>query len=163
MLIACSVCSALATLAQSVVTSPPPAQIIFIPDAQAMRVVKHPSLPLLYLSTYREPKAINLITLGLNTDGTINTNSEKTFDFPFLANRTNTYFGYTFQRPAVLTDEKMLLLAATPSYHAQYFAESNNVEFATLALDDQGQPVKMLHKFRHSFSGYEILIQMQWE
>src|ERR1043166_2317283 len=140
-------------------TSPPPANVEFVPCSAAYALTKHPTLPLLYLACYRAPESKNLATIRLNTDGSILTNSLKFWENYFSANGTNNDFGYRIAtRPSVLPGENLLFLAAVPDYPAKFYGETNNNEFATVALDEQGQPAKLLKAFRGSDTALGQLI-----
>jgi hypothetical protein len=136
------------------VTSPPPANVVFVAHPSGYYLTKHPTLPMLYLGGYYAAESKNLITFQLASDGTVNTNSLRTFNY-FSENPTNDQWRYMVQRPIVLTEEKILYLAAVPS-GPQFFAHTNHQEIAAVALDDEGQPGQVLKAIRTSHGEKEI-------
>lgn len=141
-------------VAQTITTSPPPAEIVFVSNPYGYFLTKHPKLPMLYLGCYVAPEAKNLVTLQLAADGAVNTNSLRSFNY-FSENPTNELWRYLVQKPIVLPEEKILYLAAVPSYH-HFFAHTNHQEIAAIALDDEGQPGKILRAIRTSHGEKEI-------
>src|ERR1041385_6575880 len=105
LLFLCSVLTPQSSVLSQTVTSPPPAEIVFVPHPDGSFLTKHPTLPVLYLGCYIAPDAKNLATFQLNTDGTLNTNSIRAFNY-FSVNPTNVFYRYQVQRPIVLAEEK---------------------------------------------------------
>ena len=154
LLFLCSVLTPQSSVLSQTVTSPPPAEIVFVPHPDGSFLTKHPTLPVLYLGCYIAPDAKNLATFQLNTDGTLNTNSMRAFNY-FSVNPTNVFYRYQVQRPIVLPEEKILYAAAVPIY-GDFFLNTNHQEIAAIALDDQGQPGKILKAIRTTHGEKEI-------
>jgi len=140
--------------AQTIVTSPPPAELVFIPNPRGFTLSKHPTLPVLYVGCYIAAESRNLATYPLNPDGTVNTNGMRALDY-FSGNSTDSRDRYQIMRPIVLPKEKILYLACTPGY-PQFFDNTNHQQIAAVALDDQGQPGKILKAFRTTHDEKEV-------
>jgi hypothetical protein len=145
---------ALDSLGQAV-TSPPPANVMFVPNPYGYYFSRHPSLPVLYVGGYYAPESKNLITYPLNPDGTVNTNGMRSFNF-FTRTGTNDLERYSLARPIVLPEERVLYLGVIPSAATYLTSDTNNQEIAAVSLDDAGQPVKVLKAIRTSHSEKEI-------
>lgn len=157
-------CCSFDACTQTAVTSPPPAQVVFVPDPGATLLSKHPTLPLLYVVCNGVAESKNLETFRLNADGSIIADSKKVCDNYFTQDGKNPDLVYSLVRPSVLPDKNILYLAAQPGYPAKYFAVTNNNEFAAVALDDQGQPSKLLRAFRLDNTAREpLMIDMRCE
>jgi len=134
--------------AQNVATQPLPANVVFVPHPSANRLAKHPTLPVLYLGLANTPDSRNLVTFSLDAGGNVLTNSLRAFEDYFTDDGKNPTNLYSVLRPIVLAEEKILLLAATPASYPIYDANSNAQHVAAVALDDQGQPAKLIKAFR---------------
>jgi hypothetical protein len=137
---------------QTIVTSPPPAQVVIVTNTHAFSLTKHPTLPFLYLTGYGAPGSTNLTTVRLNADGSLMANSQRAWPDYLTTNPTNDNFRYYIPRPVVLAEEKILYLAACQFSPGPYYAETNNSEVAVVGLDDQGQPAKLLRGFRTGYT-----------
>lgn len=146
---------------QNVVTSPPPAQLVFIPSPYAWSLLKHPTLPALYLGCYIAPESKNLITFRLNSDGTLIPGSRKACDNYFTVTATNNTYNYRIHRPSVLVERNILYVMAAADNLAGYCSNPNNNEIVALALDEQGQPTKVLKAFRTNYTGAERLYSIR--
>lgn len=134
-------------------TSAPPANVEFIVLGQANTLAKHPTLPVLYVGCYGYPEQKNLITFRLGDNGAVLTNTMKVCEDYFSVDGKNPEFMYRIlPRPVVLPKENVLVLACTPNIPASFFAQTNNNECAVVALDEQGQPTKLLKAFRTSYT-----------
>jgi len=136
------------------VTSPPPANVVFVPNPYGYFLEKHPRLPVLYLGCYGAAESKNFATYPIGPDGGVNTNEVRAFNY-FNEQPTNDLFRYQVARPIVFPEERILYLAAVPSY-AQFFQHTNHQEIAAIALDDAGQPGKILKAIRTSHGEKEI-------
>lgn len=130
------------TSGQNVSLSNLPVQLVFVPHPQANSLTKHPVLPVLYLGLQYAADSKNLVTFRLDESGQVLANSQRNFDDYFGANGKNSTNPYRILRPLVLREEKVLLLAAQPrrSGLAQHLA--------AVALDEEGQPVKLIEALR---------------
>lgn len=131
----------------SSVTSPPPPEVRFVPHPNAFYLARHPTAPLLYLGCYYANEHKNLCTFPLGADGTVNTNEMRAFNL-FTRDGTNVFERHSVQRPIVLPEERVLLLAAIPSAPDYFTTDTNNAEIIAVSLDEAGQPGKVLHGLR---------------
>lgn len=136
-------------------TSPPPANVVFVPSPSSYYFSKHPSLPILYVGGYYVAGSKNLITFPLNADGTVNPNGMRAYNF-FTRTGTNELERYSLARPIVLPEERVLYLGAIASAATYYTADTNNQEIAVVSLDEAGQPGKLLRAIRTSHGEKEI-------
>lgn len=149
---------------QTPVTSPPPAQIVFVPLSNAVELVKHPVLPVLYVASAKEPESKNLVTYRLNPDGTIAAGSKKVFGDYFGLDVKDPALTYRLLRPTVAADLRILYLGVTPENltPARLFVATNSNELAAVALDEQGQPKGLLKAFRTDATKVDILMNIKY-
>ncbi len=147
------------------VTSPPPASVIFVPGPNAWSVAKHPSLPVLYVGCESYSGSKNLLTYRLNLDGSIAVETRRLCDDYFSADGKTPSFPHRIRVPAVNATNRVLYLSACPITlnSSQTFSQTNNFEFAAVALDEQGQPARRLRLFNSDSSGQQGLVGIRYE
>jgi hypothetical protein len=153
-------CALLAVLL--VATSAPaaaPPSVVFVPLPAACSVVKHPTLPVLYVGQESEGTN-NLVTYRLNADGSLITESKRACDDYFSLDGKAPSFRHSLKRPAVNAEKSIVYLAAYPvtANSVTTYAMTNNQEFAAVTLDEAGQPAKRLQLFRTDITGTQGFI-----
>lgn len=145
-------------------TSVPP-QVVVVPIPWAWAVVRHPSLPVLYVTGQAMPESKNLFTFCLNADGSIDPGSKRVCDDYFSADGKKPSFQHRIHRPAINTEKRVVYLAAYPlsANSVTTYGDTNNFEYAAVALDEQGQPAKRLKLFRTDQSGQQGLMGIRYE
>lgn len=133
-------------------TNSSPPKIVLVSHPQALRLAKHPTLPVLYLACAYAPKSKNLVTYRLNADGSVIANSQRAHNDFLTDEPKNPAPEYRMMRPIVLPEEKVLLLAAWPYDGVRYNATTNTQHLAAVALDDEGQPLQVLRAFRTTYT-----------
>jgi hypothetical protein len=132
-------------------TDSSPSQIVIVSHPQALRLTKHPTLPVLYLGCAYAPESKNLVTYRLNPDGSLMANSQRAHDDFLTDDRKKPAPEYRLLRPIVLAEARVLLLAAWPYDGRRFNATSHAQHLAAVALDDEGQPLRSLETFRTTY------------
>lgn len=140
------------------VTGAVPANVVLVPHPSSWSILKHPTLPALYLGCYAAPTNRNLITFRLNADGSLIPESKRVCDNYFVASGTNTEFNYRVYRPSVDAGKNILYVMAGADSPTVGLANTNNNEIAVLSLDEQGQPTKVLKAFRTDYTSTQYLV-----
>lgn len=149
--------------AADAVTSLPP-HVVCIPLPTAYKVAKHPSLPVLYVGCYTPGQTNRLVTFRLAADGAIVAGSQRECEDYFLTEGMAKPFDHRILRPAINAVKKLLYLPAYPEVPPYTpYADTNNCEFAVVALDDEGQPSKRLRLFRTDITGTQGLIRIGFD
>jgi hypothetical protein len=141
-------------------TASSPAELAFVIHPRGITLTKHPAKPILYMTCTAAQESRNLVSLQLDANGHVLTNSARSFNF-FDSDPTNQPYQHAIARPALLAEEGILYLAVQPDYPA-YLANTNHGEIAAVGLDADGQPTKVLRAFRTSRTG-QGLRTLQWE
>lgn len=148
---------------QTIVTSPPPSQVVLVPHPYLMSLTKHPTLPVVYGTFHSAPESRNLVTFRLNADGTLLPGGQKEWDDFFTADPKNPDFAYRLYRPTVNAVKNILYLGQWPYDVPKYFANTNNAEVVAVSLDEQGLPAKLLRRIRTDYTTKESLVDLRYE
>jgi hypothetical protein len=164
LLAAVMLCACSARCDSDTITTAPP-NVVFVPIPRAISSIKHPTLPVLYVTMEGSPESRNLFTFRLNADGTIDPNSKHQCVDYFSVDGKTPSFPHTVKRPTFNVDKSVLYLAAYPitANSVTTYGNSNNFEYAAVALDEQGQPAKRLKLFRTDQSGQQGLMGIRYE
>jgi len=134
--------------------------ISFVCHHRGITLTKHPAKPILYMTCAAAGESKNLVSLQLDANGSVLTNTTRSFNF-FDSNPKHQPYQHAIVRPALLAEEGILYLAVQPDYPA-YLQHTNHQEIAAIGLDADGQPTKVLRAFRTSHTGQGIRT-LQWE
>ena len=145
-------------------TNAVPANVVFVPLPTACSVAKHPVLPVLYVGL-DTGGSTNLVTYRLNADGSLIADSKRLRDDYFSPDGKTPSFSHSLKRVAVDADKRILYLAAYPTTanSVTTYTNTNNQEFAAVALDDAGQPAQQLQRFRTDITGQQGLVNIRFD
>ena len=143
---------------------PPPPNVVIVPLPNAFSVIRHPTLPVLYVGCEGSPESKNLVTFRLESDGSLAAGSQRICDDYLSPDGKKPSFKHRFHRPAVNVEKGILYLAGYPivDNSSITYSNTNNFEYSAVALDEQGQPAKRLKLFRCDITGQQGLMGIRY-